>query len=131
MKTYSIDSRRINFDQNLVLTSWNVDGGMQNVSDAELLRIDIYKKKLDVAYLQETCGEENVSSKSEKKVNFVFLRGNEQSNHENYGQAFYVSQKWRENFLCVKYISNRISKKKMVRRSNKKKKKEKFKERKN
>ena len=94
----------------MVLISWNVDGGMQNVSDAELLRIDIYKKKIDVAYLQETCEEENVSSKSEKKGNFVFLRGNEQSNHGNYGQAFYVSQKWRKKFLCVKYISNRISK---------------------
>ena len=40
MKT-NINSR-INSDQNLVLASWNINGGIQNVSDVEQLRADIF-----------------------------------------------------------------------------------------
>ena len=97
MKT-NINSR-INSDQNLVLASWNINGGIQNVSDVEQLRADIFKKKIDVACLQETYKDENIS-KSEKKVILFFseemrnqiieIMDKHSMSHKNGGKIFYM-----------------------------------------
>jgi exonuclease III len=58
--------------------------------------------------LQETCHDEEVYS-SELNGHLIFVRGKDEAAHHNYGQGFYISNKWYNNLLDIQYISNRIS----------------------
>ena len=99
---------RINSESKLVLASWNIHGDINNSANLEQMRNDLKFKKVDIGCLQETYHDEEVYS-SELNGHLIFVRGKDEAAHHNYGQGFYISNKWYNNLLDIQYISNRIS----------------------
>jgi len=99
---------KINSDTELVLASWNIHGDIGNAANLEQLRNDLKMKKIDIGCLQETYHDEDIYL-SELDGHLIFVRGKEEESHHNYGQGFYISNRWYNNLLNIQYISNRIS----------------------
>lgn len=92
------------------IATWNLQGGLQSNQAFETVAQDMTKYKIDIACLQETrCEEYNYFPKNNN--GYITCIGSDSNTpvHRRYGQGFYISPQWIDNYLGVTKISDRIS----------------------
>ena len=104
------------FDRNkrsiFSIGSWNIQGGVKNMLDLDILMKDLVVRKLDIACLQETrITEDSFLIVNRPAYGWLLNCGQETSTDKNhqYGMGFYVSNKMYNFYIGHKMISNRIA----------------------
>jgi exonuclease III len=91
------------------IATWNLQGGIRHRHDQEILARDMERLGIAVCGLQETKYNVECTIKTNSGYIINLPADKNTPAAKRYGQGFYVSNEWYQQFWGVKYITDRIS----------------------